>query len=64
MGLMEHRSYAYVFIYIAELPEFPINKVFMEAVFFSWFMQEVVMKMWSKLGVNWPLDFIILHGCV
>ncbi len=51
MGLMELRSYAYAFIYIAELPEFSINKIFMEAVFFSWFMQEVV-KMWSKLGVN------------
>lgn len=53
-GTVELRSCAYAFIHIAELPELPINKVFMEAGFFSWFMQEVVMKMWSKLRVNWP----------
>jgi hypothetical protein len=58
MGLMELRSYAYAFIYIAELPEFPINKVFMEAVHAR--SDENVVKVRCKL----TLDFIILHGCV
>jgi hypothetical protein len=43
---MELRSYAYAFTYIAELPEFPINKVFMETVF----LVGSCKKLWWKCG--------------